>query len=156
MIVLKLNVLYENFISPITSTTVGAKNTRLVDTRTIVADKEVIAIGGLVENTITETLTKVPILGDIPIFGWLFRNKGKDVIKSNLLILISTRIIEPEVTESIDPHTQGKLEEYYNTHESFLDTGEYRDPVYRRFFADQPSDPTDVVENFFFNVTSAR
>ena len=150
MIVLKLNVLFENFISDITSVTQAAKRTRTVDTRTIVADKEVIAIGGLVANTITETLTKTPVLGDIPVLGWLFRNKGKDLAKTNLLILISTRIIEPEITENIDAHTQSKLEGYYETTEGFWDSGEYRDPVSRRFFGDQTGDPTDIVENFFF------
>lgn len=150
MIVLKLNVLFENFISSITNDNEAAKLTRTVDTRTIVADKEVIAIGGLVENRIRETLSKVPILGDIPILGWLFRNKGKAITKNNLLILISTRIIEPEVTENIDEHTQNKLHDYYDTVETFHDSGEYRDPVYRRFFEDQNDDPTDVVENFFF------
>lgn len=150
MIILKLNVLFENFISSITNDKEAAKLTRTVDTRTIVADKEVIAIGGLVENRIRETLSKVPILGDIPVLGWLFRNKGKAVTKNNLLILISTRIIEPEVTENIDEHTQNKLHDYYDTVESFHDVGEYRDPVYRRFFDNQTDDPTDVVENFFF------
>jgi general secretion pathway protein D len=151
MIILKLNVLFENFISSISNDQEAAKLTRTVDTRTIVADKEVIAIGGLVENRIRETLSKVPILGDIPVLGWFFRNKGKAVTKNNLLILISTRIIEPEVTENIDEHTQNKLNDYYDTIESFHDVGEYRDPVYRRFFDNQTDDPTDVVENFFFN-----
>ena len=151
MIVLKLNVLVENFLSNQASTTSVAKETRTVDTRTIVADKEVIAIGGLVKNTITDSLTKVPILGDIPILGWLFRNKGKDITKDNLLILISTRILEPEVTENIDEHTQNKLHDYYNSIEEYHDVGEYRDPVYRRFFENSTEDPTAVVENFFFN-----
>lgn len=150
MIILKLNVLFENFISSITNDNEAAKLTRTVDTRTIVADKEVIAIGGLVENRVRETLSKVPILGDIPVLGWLFRNKGKAVTKNNLLILISTRIIEPEVTENIDEHTQNKLHDYYDTVETFHDSGEYRDPVYRRFFENQDDDPAEVVENFFF------
>lgn len=153
MIVLKLNVLFENFLDVAGDGTQAAKQTRVVDTRTIVADKEVIAIGGLVKNIITETLTKTPILGDIPLLGWFFRNKGKEIVKDNLLILISTSIIEPEITENIDEHTQGKLKEYYDTVETFHDLGEYRDPVYRCFFENQIDDPTDVVENFFFDRT---
>lgn len=150
MIVLKLDVLIEDFISSASNVQVAAKLTRNVDTRAIVADKEVIAIGGLVENQIRETLTKVPILGDIPILGWLFRNKGKDVIKKNLLILISTHIIEPEVSTYVDEHTESKLTDYYNTVENYHDSGEYRDPVYRRFFENKTDDPMSVVEDFFF------
>jgi general secretion pathway protein D len=150
MIILKLNVLFENFISSLQNNEEAAKQTRTIDTKTIVADREVIAIGGLIQNRIIETLSKVPILGDIPILGWLFRNKGKRVVKDNLLILISTRIIEPEVTEIVDEHTQQKMEDYYETVETFHDSGEYRDPVYRRFFDDQQEAPADVVEDFLF------
>lgn len=150
MIILKLNVLLENFISSLSDTEAAAKQTRTVDTRTIVADREVIAIGGLIQNRVAETITKVPILGNIPILGWLFRNKSKDVIKDNLLILISTRIIEPEVTEIVDEHTQQKLEDYYETVESYHDISDLRDPVSRRFFDDESEDPANVVEDFLF------
>ncbi len=150
MIILKLNVLLENFISSVDNDQVAAKQTRTVDTRTIVADREVIAIGGLIQNRVAETISKVPILGDIPILGWLFRNKTKNVVKDNLLILISTRIIEPEVTEIVDEHTQQKLEDYYETVETFHDISDTRDPVSRRFFDDNQEDPANVVEDFLF------
>jgi hypothetical protein len=155
MIVLKLNVLLENFVSPITNDQEAAKQTRVIDTRTIVADKEVIAIGGLIQNVVIENLTKVPVLGDIPILGWLFKNKRKDIIKRNLLILISTRIIEPEVTEVVDAHTQLKLRDYYETVEGFHDPGERRDPVYKRFFDNKYEGSADIVEDFLFNKIEA-
>lgn len=155
MIVLKLNVLLENFISPITNDTEAAKQTRVIDTRTIVADREVIAIGGLIQNVVIENLTKVPVLGDIPILGWLFKNKRKDIIKRNLLILISTRIIEPEVTEVVDAHTQLKLRDYYETVEGFHDGGERRDPVYKRFFDNKYEGSADIVDDFLFNKIEA-
>lgn len=155
MIVLKLNVLFENFVSPITDDQETAKQTRVIDTRTIVADKEVIAIGGLIQNVVMENLTKVPILGDIPILGWLFKNKRKDIVKRNLLILISTRIIEPEVTEVVDAHTQLKLRDYYETVEGFHDPGERRDPVYKRFFDNKYEGSADIVEDFLFDKIEA-
>lgn len=155
MIVLKLNVLFENFVSLITDDQEVAKQTRVIDTRTIVADKEVIAIGGLIQNVVMENLTKVPVLGDIPILGWLFKNKRKDIVKRNLLILISTRIIEPEVTEVVDAHTQLKLRDYYETVEGFHDPGERRDPVYKRFFDNKYEGTADIVEDFLFNKIEA-
>lgn len=156
MIVLKLNVLYENFVGSLTNVEEAAKQTRLVDTRTIVADKEVIAIGGLVQNTITETLTKVPILGDIPILGWLFKNKHKEIIKNNLLILIATRIIEPEVTETVDVYTKSKLDDYYEVSDRFNDIGEYRDPIYKRFFNEVGPSSSSMVEEFVLDKTHAE
>jgi len=156
MIVLDLDVLIENFISPIQNEQQVAKQERKIQTKTIVADKEVIALGGLIQNRIDESLTKVPILGDIPILGWLFRNKRKDVRKDNLLILISTRIIEPEVAEVVDEHTRTKIEDYHTTLDQFKDIGEYRDPVYRRFFDQPASDNADAVEEFLFKRANAE
>lgn len=151
MIVLSLSVLYENFLTPASDTTSVAKQTRQIDTRTIVADQEVIVIGGLIQNIVTENLTKVPILGDIPIFGWLFKNKRIDIVKRNLLVLVSTRIIEPEITQDVDAHTQLKLRDYYETIEGLTDTTEHRDPVYKRFFENRQEASANVIEDFLFN-----
>ncbi len=42
---------------------------------------------------VSSTVSKVPLLGDIPILGWLFRSKKKDVSKSNLMLFITPKII---------------------------------------------------------------
>lgn len=151
MIVLNLEILYENFISPQASTLTAAKQSRKVVTKTIVADKEVIAIGGLIQTIVSENLTKVPILGDIPIIGWAFKNKSMTVFKRNLLVLISTRIIEPEVMQSVDAHTQLKLRDYYEANENLIDIAEHRDPIYKRFFQTREEASADVIEDFLFN-----
>lgn len=150
MIVLSLNVMYENFLTPATDVDSVAKQTRQIDTRTIVADQEVIVIGGLIQNIVTESLTKVPILGDIPILGWLFKNKRVEIIKRNLMVLISTRIIEPEITHDVDAHTQIKLRDFYETVESLGDIAEHRDPVYKRFFENRQEASANVIEDFLF------
>lgn len=155
MIVLTLSVLYENFLSPATNATEVAKQTRQIDTRTIVADQEVIVIGGLIQNIVTENLTKVPILGDIPILGWFFKNKRIDIVKRNILVLISTRIIEPEITSDVDAHTQLKLRDYYETVEGLSDIAEHRDPIYKRFFENRQEASANVIEDFLFNRVQA-
>ena len=50
-------------------------------------------IAGLLSEDETETITKVPLLGDIPILGYLFRHTATQVKRSDLLIKITPRII---------------------------------------------------------------
>jgi general secretion pathway protein D len=65
-------------------------------TTSVVGDQQTIVIGGLVNDTETKTTKKVPILGDIPILGFLFRHKSSLKQKSNLLIFLTPYIIRSE------------------------------------------------------------
>ena len=52
-------------------------------------------IGGLIRHDKSETITKLPILGDLPFIGFLFRNKDKDKDREReLLVFITPRIIK--------------------------------------------------------------
>ena len=105
MITLSLHISINEFANP-NEVNSATQNTRELDTSAIVANKEVLALGGLIRNTIQNIETKVPILGDIPILGWLFKNKRKINLKQSLLILISTRIIEPIKSEEMNIFTK--------------------------------------------------
>jgi cell division septation protein DedD len=52
-----------------------------------------VVISGLIKNDNSITETRVPILSDIPILGWLFRSKDETVEKTNMMVFITTRII---------------------------------------------------------------
>ncbi len=67
---------------------------RSSNTTVVVQDGDTVALGGLVRDVVTENATKVPILGDIPIFGWLFRTKNTATRKQNLVSLITPKIIK--------------------------------------------------------------
>ncbi|MFH1678963.1 MAG: hypothetical protein ABH914_05045, partial [Candidatus Omnitrophota bacterium] len=62
-------------------------------TTVMIKDGDTLIIGGLTKNKTTETVQKVPILGDIPLLGLLFRHKAKEVVKKDLLIFISPKIL---------------------------------------------------------------
>jgi general secretion pathway protein D len=62
-----------------TSSTLPVSLKRTVDTTVIVRDNQTIVIGGLIDETTTISETKVPVLGDVPILGWLFRNKSDSI-----------------------------------------------------------------------------
>lgn len=65
--------------------------------RTVVEldDGQTFAIAGLLDNTLVENMTKVPILGDIPIIGALFRSKEVRQNRSELLVLVTPRFVRP-------------------------------------------------------------
>lgn len=62
-------------------------------TTVMVRDGDTLVIGGLIKNKTTETVYKVPLLGDIPIIGLLFKKKEKVVEKKDLLIFITPTIL---------------------------------------------------------------
>jgi general secretion pathway protein D len=75
--------------------------TRSAKTSVVVKDKETVVIGGLIQDQEQETVSKIPFLGDIPFLGWLFKTKHKERTKTNLLIVLTPRIVRgtEEMTE---------------------------------------------------------
>ena len=71
-----------------------ATTSRASKTTVVVQDGDTVAMGGLVRDKITETSTKVPLLGDIPVLGWLFRSKSTQTSKTNLLVFMTPQIIK--------------------------------------------------------------
>jgi general secretion pathway protein D len=75
---------------------------RDIKTKVTVYDGMTIVIGGLIENRKNVNETKIPVLGDIPLLGWLFKNKSVSYSKSNLLVFITPHIMtKKEKLESI-------------------------------------------------------
>jgi general secretion pathway protein D len=70
-----------------------ATTTRSAITTVVVRDRDTIAMGGLMRDKTTETESKVPLLGDIPVLGWLFKNTAKNTEKVNLLFFLTPRIL---------------------------------------------------------------
>ncbi len=68
-------------------------STRLVTTNVIINDGETIVLGGLMKETAIETEDKVPILGDIPFFGRLFRTESENNEKRNLVIFVTANLL---------------------------------------------------------------
>ena len=67
---------------------------RSASTTVVVKDRETMVIGGLIRDNVTSSTMKVPLLGDIPILGWLFKYKTTKVEKTNLMIFITPHIIK--------------------------------------------------------------
>jgi len=69
---------------------------RTMKVKLIVSDGYVVAMGGLVRQEKSKGMTKVPLLGDIPILGYFFRRESEINNKTNLLIFVSAKIISSE------------------------------------------------------------
>ncbi|MBQ9244845.1 hypothetical protein IJ182_01095 [bacterium] len=59
-----------------------------------IKDEETLLLGGMIQNSEAETVAKIPILGDIPIVGFFFRNQNKTMKREELLFMITPRIIK--------------------------------------------------------------
>ncbi len=69
-------------------------NSRSADTVVVTPDGQTVIIGGLMEDSKAETESKIPLLGDIPFFGNLFKHKTKNGAKTELLIFLTPHIIQ--------------------------------------------------------------
>ncbi len=75
---------------------------RSAETTVVVRDNQTVVLGGLIGSTDTEVETKVPILGDIPLLGFLFRGQRTVSRKTNLLIFLTPHVIDgPEDLEEV-------------------------------------------------------
>ncbi len=88
-----------------------------IKTTTILNNGESVIIGGLIENKIESTNQKVPVLGDIPLFGELFKNNINNSKKNNLVIIVTPYLIPK--TKDIT-FVRNKLSELKNLEDKYL------------------------------------
>jgi len=69
-----------------------AFSTRSAETKVAVRDGQTIVIGGLIEDKLTDTIKKIPLLGDIPLAGHLFKRTIKEKSKTELLIFLTPHV----------------------------------------------------------------
>lgn len=79
-------------------------NQRQANTTVSVRDGETIILGGIIRNTVSSTTKKVPLLGDLPILGNLFKSTDKQNVKTELLVFLRPRVVR-------DPVEAAKLRE---------------------------------------------
>lgn len=73
---------------------VPAINTREIGTQVLVNNGETVVLGGIFEQTTTREKTKVPLFGDLPAVGWMFRSTSDIDKKSELLIFVTPKIVK--------------------------------------------------------------
>jgi general secretion pathway protein D len=120
----RLNISLE--LTNVSSTSLDLQPTtlkRTVDTTAIVKDTHTIVIGGLIGEANSVSEFKVPLLGDIPILGWLFKSRSTSRLKTNLFVFLTPRVVKTpdeaadiygQKKEHIDKIREGQIKMYKN------------------------------------------
>jgi len=69
---------------------------RSIDTNVLVDDGQIIVLGGLIEDTVSDTVEKIPGLGNLPLVGYLFRYQSKRRTKTNLMVFLRPNILRTD------------------------------------------------------------
>ena len=117
---------------------------RSAETSVMVADSDTVVLGGLIRDKTTEVINKVPLLGDIPILGWLFKSRASTVEKSNLMIFITPRIMrQPENVRMV---LDRKLKERDEFVEKAFGGDDYHREARNKIIRDLPD--TKTIKNY--------
>jgi type IV pilus assembly protein PilQ len=68
-------------------------NTQRIGTQVLVDNGETVVLGGIFQHNVTDTVDKVPLLGDLPLLGGLFRRSYQSMGKSELLIFVTPKVV---------------------------------------------------------------
>jgi general secretion pathway protein D len=80
-------------VAPGTSNAGPSTNKRSIESSVIVDDGQILVLGGLIEDKFTENRSKVPLLGDIPFLGALFRSESRTKTRTNLMVFLRPTIM---------------------------------------------------------------
>ena len=81
-------------------------NQRTIRQKVVLEDGGIIVLGGLIDESLLESDSRVPILGKIPGLGWLFRSRSTSKIKRNLMVFIRPRILRDASQAAIETNTK--------------------------------------------------
>ncbi|MCW8841112.1 MAG: type IV pilus secretin PilQ [Gammaproteobacteria bacterium] len=77
-------------------------DTRSVTTQVLVDNGDTVVLGGIYETSSSEGVSKVPLLGDIPLLGYLFRSKSNKENKAELLVFVTPKILKEGLAAAVE------------------------------------------------------
>ena len=92
-VILDVDITNDSFVAA----DVDTINTKRIDTQALLENGETVVIGGIYTQEETYSVTKVPLLGDLPLIGHLFKKRSTRDNRSELLIFLTPRIIDPSL-----------------------------------------------------------
>ena len=134
-------------ISNISASSSGAvdliTNERTIDTTVIVNDGDILVLGGLLEDQLRESDQRVPVLGNIPLLGNLFKSKKTTKVKTNLMVFIRPKILDTDEQASFETNKK------YNYIRNLQIEEESSNPEKRELLDDNPLLPE--IESYIEN-----
>ncbi|MBX9831326.1 hypothetical protein K2X40_05185 [Candidatus Babeliales bacterium] len=130
--IIKMNI--STTIEDFTNETQGNKQIKKLDTNVTIADGQVLVLGGFVQTKVEESNAKTPLLGDIPIVGWLFKNQNRKITRTYIFIFMCPTIIKPRQLPGMELYTKMKLHDVTKDIEESIQTTHSRDPIFNWFF----------------------
>jgi type II secretory pathway component GspD/PulD (secretin) len=97
-------------------------DTRTLDSNVLIKSGNTLAIGGLLSDSVTKSRTKVPLVGDVPILGYLFQSRTNERHKRNLLVFVTPTIIDQRYGTGLEEQVSGLR----HTGEEFADPNGWR------------------------------
>jgi type IV pilus assembly protein PilQ len=82
-------------------------DTRSLDSNVLIKSGDTLAIGGLLQDEVTKSRTKVPIMGDVPVLGYLFQSRANIRTKRNLLVFVTPTIIDQRYGTGLEDQVSG-------------------------------------------------
>ena len=90
-------VIYQEVSSVVNGTATNSSgpitNKRAIESSVLVDDGAIVVLGGLLEDQYSSTEDKVPVLGDVPVFGNLFKSRNRSYVKTNLMVFLRPVIV---------------------------------------------------------------
>jgi pilus assembly protein CpaC len=90
---------------------VPALSTRRTETEVELRDGQTFAVAGLIDNTVNETMSRMPGIGDIPVLGYLFRSRAYQKNTTELVVMITPRIVRRD-SPGVTPDLPAPLEPF--------------------------------------------
>ena len=97
-------------------------DTRSLDSNVLIKSGDTLAIGGLLQDEVSKSRTKVPFMGDIPILGYLFQEHVNARVKRNLLVFVTPTIIDQHYGTGLEDQVSG----LHHTGEEYADPNGWR------------------------------
>ncbi len=82
-------------------------DTRTLDSNVLIRSGDTLAIGGLLQDELIKSRTKVPIMGDVPILGYLFQHRSNARVKRNLLVFVTPTILDQHYGTGLEDQVSG-------------------------------------------------
>jgi len=95
---------------------------RSLDSNVLIKSGDTLAIGGLLQDEVSKGRTKVPVMGDIPVLGYLFQEHLNSRTKRNLLVFVTPTILEQRYGTGLEDQVSG----LHHSGEEFADPDGWR------------------------------